>query len=137
MIQLQNALSSHVKTIWDLRNSDNHRPPMDETPRYRHLMLQSKVESLYDLEPKVLSIDKRYFATPLAEKLQDTNAQLDHYINFHEDLIKNSVKKALEMGPHFRPIQHYFQPHNPTLILPLPQQPSIPEHLSAIIRPFP
>ena len=136
MIQIQNALSSHVKTIWDLRNGDNHRPPMDEMPGYRRLMLQSKVESLYDMESKVLSIDKRYFATPLAEKLQDTNAQLDHYINFHKDLIKQSAKKALDMGPNFCPIQHYFQPNNPTLPLPLPQQPSIPEHLSAILRPF-
>ena len=58
------------------------------------------------------------------------------YINFHKDLIKQSVKKALDMGSNFRPIQHYFQPNNPTLPLPLPQQPSIPEHLSNILQPF-
>ena len=137
MIQIPNALFSHIKTIWDPRNSDNHRPPTDEMPGYRRLMFQSKVESLYDQESKVLSIDKQYFSSPLAEKLQDTNAQLDHYINFHKDLIKHSIKKAKDMGPNFCPIQSYFQPTTNPPNQPIQQQPSIPEHLSDILQPFP
>ena len=73
-------------------------------------MLLSKIESLYDLEPYVLSLDNStFFSIPLAERHTHSNQQLQSYIDFYKKLILDSVKQAADMGSNFRPIHDYFQ----------------------------
>ena len=97
------------KKLWDLRNHDGHAPPERQVPGYRRLMLLSKVEALYDLEPWVLSLDKTaFFGTSFEKRKTQSNQQLQSYLDFYTRLVHDSVKQAADMGANFLPINHYF-----------------------------
>ena len=73
-------------------------------------MLLSKIESLYKLEPYVLSFDKAtFFPITFEERKTHSNQQLQSYLDFYKKLILDSVKQAADMGANFRPIHDYFR----------------------------
>ena len=107
-MQIWLVLAKVPKALWDICNTEAHAPPAPSVPGYCRLMLLSKIESLYEKENKVLAIDHHYFSTPLEEMADLSNTQLNQYITFFAPLISQSVKKAAEMDPNFRPIEAYF-----------------------------
>ena len=124
MLQIGLLLARFPKKLWDLRNHDCHAPPAQQVPGYRRLMLLSKIESLYDLEPYVLSFDKEtFFPISFEERKTHSNQQLQSYLDFYKKLILDSVKQAADMGTNFRPIHDYFRviPEQPPTYIPDPE----------------
>ena len=77
MTQIGLLLGKTPQKLWDLQNHDGHAPATKNVQGYRRLMLLSKVEALYDLEPHVLSFDKdTFYSTPFTEQQTQSNQQL-------------------------------------------------------------
>ena len=100
--------------LWDIRNSEAHAPPTQESPGFRRLHLLSQVESLYDKEDKVLYIDRHFFNTPFTEMKTKSNTHLKQFYAYYSPLVTKSIECALDMGPNFKPINTYFPLAQPT-----------------------
>ena len=51
-----------------------------------------------------------FFQVPFAEMKTRSNIALQQFHTYYAPLVSKSIKKALDMGPNFCPINSYFQP---------------------------
>ena len=72
------------KKLWDLRNHDRHTLATKQVSEYIWLLLLSKVETLYNLEPHVLYFDNNtFYSTTFAECQTQFIQQLQTYVDYY------------------------------------------------------